>query len=93
MSKITIRNVSVYTDVDVDVDVEDILSEIDDAVLIKYVREEFGTNSIMDGDMIGILENLANSGEMVEYIANQYHRGAFSTIDFKELFYKMGIDK
>jgi len=86
-SEITLNNVQVYADVNVDVN--EVLGLIDSDTLIRYVETELHYSP--DIEPSGFFEDAAKDGSLIDYITEQYHRGSFSSIDFKQLFDKMGI--
>jgi len=86
-SEITLNNVQVYADVNVDVN--EVLGLIDSDTLIRYVETELNYSPYFDH--VGFIEDSAKDGSLIDYIAEQYHKGSFSSIDFKQLFDKMGI--
>jgi hypothetical protein len=93
MSKITLNAVPIDTYVDVDVDVNDVLAEIDDDELLKYVIEEFSKETIIEklNDHHGYGTTKTSDEEIVDYIISEYHRRPFTNINFKKLFEGLGI--
>lgn len=91
MAYITV-SVSAEVDTDVEVDVDDVLSQMSDDELIDYVCDEIDNDTLRERLNLENELSYFSSDEIIEYLYEEHMRGAFSDIDFKKLFDKLGLN-
>lgn len=75
------------------IDISDVLETVSDEDLLDYIEHNFPSSDLeerfrVDEEPVSLSDFHGN--EIVEFLVDEYHRGAFSHIDFDKFFEKIG---